>query len=256
MTGAARTSLSETFVARLLLTGPAALGAKPQDRLLGKGAFDVGRGLAYERVDLPGPVDPNKQPKRDYLVFRPASILLAPSTQNALPTGKSIISVPVSGPGASVSGARRFVAQAMALSPLLFLDEIIAGGTAAEKTATALVEHVHFADYRVTVDLRRALAGVDGAFAPAERIAIRQQLAALGPRRSTVEIAVRTDSAGFVRGLQAMVPGSKLGRVALDLHSYGIKLEPSRLARSQVISLRSLAGAWGWSPHWPWLLGA
>jgi hypothetical protein len=256
VTSAVDTSLSHTFSARLSLTGAEALGAKPQQELLGAGTFDISRGLGYERVDLPGPVDQNGRPPRDFVVFLPTKIFLAPAAQRALPEGKSVIVVPLTGPKARAAGATRFVAQAMGLNPLLLLDEIAAGATAAEKTGTELVQHVHFTDYRVTVDLRRALARVRGPFARAERLAIKQQLAALGPGRSVVDVDVRTDGAGFVRFLHATVPGSKLGKVALELHGYGATFEPTYPAAAQVVSLASLAGAWGWSPHWPWALGA
>ena len=107
----------------------------------------------------------------------------------------------------------------------------------------------------MTVNLRRALTRVRGPFARAERIAIKQQLAALGPGRSVVQIDVRTDSAGFVRGLDTTIPGAKLGKVAQDLHGYGTTFEPSYPTAAQLVSLSALAGAWAWSPHWPWVLG-
>jgi hypothetical protein len=249
------TSLSHTFSARLTSRGAAALGARPKQALLGAGAFDVRRGLAYERVDLPGPLDRNKRPPRDFLVFLPAKIFLFPAAQQALPHGKSVISVPLTGPAAASAGAPRFAAQAIGLNPLLLLDEIASGGTSAVKTGSEVVEHVPFVDYRVSVDLRRALARVHGPFARAERLAIRQELAALGPGRSVVEVAVRTDSAGFVRELHATVPGAKLGTLALELHGYGATFQPSYPEDAQVVPLASLAGAWSWSPHWPWMLG-
>jgi hypothetical protein len=255
VSAAVHTSLAHTFSARLTLTGAEALGAKPKEELHGSGVFDVRRGLAYERVDLPGPLDQNKRPPRDFLVFLPTKIFLAPAAQRALPEGKSVISVPLTGPGTAGAGATRFVAQAMGLNPLLLLDEIAAGGAAAAKTGSEVVEHVPFVDYRVTIDLRRALPRVHGPFARAERLAIRQELAALGPGRSVVHVAVRTDGAGFVRGLHATVPGAKLGRLALELHGYGATFEPSYPSDAQVVSLASLAGSWSWSPHWPWVLG-
>ena len=246
------TSLAHTFSARLTLTGAGALGAKPHDVLHASGIFDVRRGLAYERVDLPGPLDQNKLPPRDFLVFLPTKIFLYPAAQRALPAGKSVISVPLTGSGA---GATRFVAQAMGLNALLLLDEIAAGGAAAAKTGSEVVAHVPFVDYRVTIDLRRALSRVHGPFARAERLAIRQELAALGPGRSVFKVAVRTDGAGFVRELHATVPGLKLGTLALDLHGYGATFKPSYPKDAQVVSLASLAGAWSFSAHWPWVLG-
>jgi hypothetical protein len=249
---AAHTSLAHIFLADLTLTGADALGARPTEQLLGAGAFDVARGLAYERVDLPGPLDQNKRPPRDFLVFLPTKIYLSPAAQSALPPGRSVISVPLTPRVTAAAGASRFVAQATALNPLLLLDEIIDGGVSAVKTGSEVVEHVPFVDYRVSVDLRRALSRVHGPFVRAERLAIRHQLAAGG---SVVEIAVRIDGAGFVRGLHATVPGSRLGRLALDLHGYGKTFTPNYPAPAQIVTLASLAGAWSWSPHWPWVLG-
>jgi hypothetical protein len=238
------------------LTGAEALGAKPKEDLLAAGVFDVRRGLVYERVDLPGPLDQNKLPPRDFLVFLPAKIFLSPAAKQALPAGKNVIVVPLTAQGLTVAGANGFVTQAMALNPLLLLDEIAAGGSAAVKTGSEVVEHVPFVDYRVTFDLRRALARVRGPFARAERVAIKQELAALGPGRSDVRFTVRVDSAGFVRDLHATVPASKLGTLAFDLHGYGTTFEPSYPKAAQIVSLASLAHAWSWSPHWPWVLGA
>jgi hypothetical protein len=252
---AVHTSLAHVFTADVTLTGAEALGAKPKEVLLGAGAFDVRRGLAYERVDLPGPLDQNKRPPRDFLVFLPRKIFLAPAAQRAFPAGKSVISVPLTGPKAAADGSARFVAQAIGLNPLLLLDEIAAGGAAAVRTSSEVLGHVPYVDYRVTVDLGRAFTRMRGPFALAERVAIKSELAALGPGHSVIRIAVRIDGAGFVRGLHATVPGSKLGKLVLDLHGYGTTFQPSYPSAAQVVSLASLAGAWSWSPHWPWILG-
>jgi hypothetical protein len=244
------------FSARVTLTGAGALGAKPSQQLLAAGIFDVKRGLAYERVDVPGPLDRNKLPPRDFLVFVRTKIFLSPAAQRALPSGKTTIVVPLTGADAAAAGAPRFAAQAIALTPLLLLDEIVAGGVKAARTGTEVLAHVPYVDYRVTVDLRRARRSLHGPFARAERRAIDQELAALGPGGPTVDVDMRTDSAGFVRQLHATVPGVNLGRIALELHGYGSTFTPSYPKSAQTVSLASLDGAWGWSPHWPWLLGS
>jgi hypothetical protein len=249
VTGAAKTSLGHTFIGSVTLAGADALGAKPSQTLTAKGLFDAKRGVAFERVDLPGPLDRNKVPPRDGLIFVPGKLYLAPAAQERLPRGRSEIIVPL-----AASASARFVTQAMALNPVLLLDEIVAGGTSAEKTGSEVIVHVPYTDYLVTVDLRRALGRLDGLSARAERVAIRRELAALGGRR-TVQIAVRTDGAGFVRLLHTTVPGANLGRLTFDLHAYGIGYTPNYPTPAQTVTLASLAGAWGWSPHWPWVLG-
>jgi hypothetical protein len=254
VSAAVHTSLTHTFVGGVTMIGAEALGAKPKQRLLATGVFDVGRGLGYERVDLPGPLDQNKVPPRDFLVFLRTKILLTPAAKRALPDGKSVISVPLTGPEAASAASTRFVAQAMGLNPVLLLDEIAAGGTAAAKTSSEVVAHVPFVNYRVTVDLRRALRRLRGPFARAERVAVRQELAALGPGRSVVHVAVRTDGAGFVRLLQATIPGSKLGTLSLDLHGYGATFKASYPEGAQLVPLSSLIGTAAWTAHAPWAL--
>jgi hypothetical protein len=251
---AARTSLSHVFIANLTLTGTEVLGATPSQQLHGRGAFDVRRGLAYERVDLPGPLDKNNRPPRDYLVFVSTKILLLPAVQTALPAGKKVISVPLTGREAAATSVAQFVEQAMGLNPQLLLDQIVSGGAAASRTGSEIVKHVRFTDYRVTVDLHRALARVRGPFARAERLAIKEELAALGLGRSVVRVVVRVDSAGFVRGLKTTVPGSKLGSLAMELYGYGSTFKPSFPPAAEVVQLASLVKSKAWTPQSPWIL--
>jgi hypothetical protein len=253
---AVRNSQSHTFIADVALTGAEALGARPTQQLLGRGAFDVRRGLAYERVDLPGPLDANKRPSRDYLVYQSTRILIAPAARTALPAGKRIIAVPLARRGAEDAIAAQFVEQAMGLNPLLLLDQIAWGGAAASKTGSELLKHVHFTDYGVKVDLRRALARLRGPFARAERLATREELAALGSGRSVVHVTVRVDSAGFVRGLEATVPGSRLGSLEMDLYGYGTRFEPSFPTAAEIVQLRSLVTSSAWTPQSPWIFAA
>src|SRR5207253_556610 len=135
-------------------------------------------------------------------------------------------------------------------------DQIVSGGATASKTGSEIVKHVRFTDYRVTVDLRRALARVGGPFARAERVAIKQELAALGLGRSVVRIAVRLDSAGFIRGLKTTVPGSKLGSLAMELYGYGVTFEPSFPPAAEIVQLTSLVKSKAWTPRSPWILEA
>jgi hypothetical protein len=253
VSAAARTSLSEAFIASLTLTGAQALGATSSQQLLAKGVFDRTQGLAYERVDLPGALDKNKRPPRDFLIFLSTKILLTPATQVALPAGKSVISVPLAGLEATARSAAPFVEQAMGLNPQLLLDEIVRGGVAASRTGSEVVGHVPFVDYRVTVDLPRALAGASGPFARAERLAIKAELASLASGQTRVHIAVRVDGAGFVRALQAIVPGSKLGALAIELSGYGAKFVPSYPPKAQIVPLASLTGSKAWTAQSPWV---
>ena len=142
----------------------------------------------------------------------------------------------------------------MAVNPVLLLDEIATGATAATKTGTEVVLHVPFTNYRVTVNLRQALARVSGPYARAERIAIRQQLKALRRGRSSVHFNVRTDGAGFVRHLETTVPGSKLGRITLTLSGYGSTVGIKQPQDQEVIAITSLLRANPQPQHWPWIL--
>jgi len=251
---ATETSRANTYIGNVTATGAAALGARPGQQLHGTGAFDSSRRLAFERIDLPGPLDANKRPPRAYLVFAPRRILVTPAPGSALPPGKSLISVPLPARAETDALAARFVQQAMGLTPQLQLDQILWGGTSAAKTGSVTLDHIPYIDYRVQVDLRRALARARGPFARAERTAIRHELAALGPRRHVVPVDVRLDSAGFVRRLRTTVPGSGLGALAMDLSGYGVTFKPSFPPASQLVGIGALEGSSAWTPRSPWSL--
>jgi hypothetical protein len=251
--GAARHSLSFPVIANLTLTGADAFGTAPTE-LHGKGVFSAG--LAFERVDLPGPLDKNKRPPRDYLVVMPAKIYLEPAAHAALPSGKSWVTVPLPAHGAASEDVGHFVMQVEGLNPRLLLKEIVWGATKAAKTGSTIVNHVPLVGYRVTVDLRHALAAASGPADAAERIAIEQQLAALGSGRSVVQVAIQVDGAGFVDRLRTTVPGARLGSIAMDLTGYGATFRPTFPPAAQIVSLATLRSSPAWTPQSPWILKA
>jgi hypothetical protein len=254
VTRATETSRADSYIGNVTATGAAALGARPAQRLHGVGAFDSNRRLAFERVDLPGPLDANKVPPRAYLVFAPRRILVIPAAGSPLPPGKKVISVALPARAETDPHAARFVQQAMGLNPQLQLDQILWGGTSAAETGSETLDHVPYTDYRVQVDLRRALARAQGPFARAERTAIRHELAALGQSRHVVPVDVRIDSAGYVRRLRTTVPGSGLGALAMDLATYGATFKPSFPPASQVVGFGALEASTAWAPQSPWRL--
>jgi hypothetical protein len=248
---AANASLDHTFLITLTLTGAEQLRSNSQQTLRGAGAFDKRHGRGFTQIALPKTLD--QQPASQvYLFYFPRTIFLHPSPETAIPRGKRLISVTLTSP--QKPATNRFIAQAMSVNPVLLLDEIATGATAATKTGTEVVLHVPLTNYRVTVNLRRALARVSGPYARAERIAIRQQLKALRQGRSSVDFNVRTDGAGFVRRLETTVPGSNLGRITLTLSGYGSTVTIKQPHDQEVIVITSLLRASPPPQHWPWIL--
>ena len=185
-------SLDHTFLITLTLTGAELLGSNSEQTLRGAGAFDKRHGRGFTQIAFPRSLD-QQRASQVYLFYFPTTIFLHPTPESAIPSGKRLISVSLVSP--QKPATNRFIAQAMAVNPVLLLDEIATGATAATKTGTEVVLHVPLTNYRVTVNLRRALARVSGPYARAERIAIKQQLKALRQGRSSVHFNVRTDGA-------------------------------------------------------------
>jgi hypothetical protein len=249
VTGAARTSLAQVPVARLILTNPRAFGGAPAE-VHGLGAFIFPSGVGYERVDLPGPLDKNGKPPRDFLDFFPGEIDIYPAAQAALPAGKRWIAVRLS--PTPTGQAARFVAQAEALAPRVWLEKIVWGGTSARSRGAVVVNHVPFSTYDVTVDLRRALASAKSTGDHGARIALEQELAALGGH-SVVHFSVWVNGEGNIARLDGVAAGTKLGSIRLDLYSYGVKLQSARPAVRQLVPFASVRGSKVWSSHSPWV---
>jgi hypothetical protein len=239
-------------IVRPVLSKPSAFGGSPA-QISGLGAFIFQSRLGFERIDLPGKRDANGKPPRDFLDFLPREIDFYPAAQTAMPAGKHWISLPLSSPIGPQ--AARFVEQAEAVAPTLWLDEILWGAVSATSRGTVVPNHVPFSTYDVRVDLRRAAAAAKSHGEPGVRVALEQQLAASGGNH-IVNFSVWRDGSGRVARVQGTVPGTKLGTIRLDLFGYGVKVTPNLPAKAELVPFASLVASKAWTASSPWVFAA
>jgi len=243
---AAKTTLSRTAVSELTLYNANVLG-RARAKIFALGAFVFRTGLGYERIEFPA----GKQ--REYLVYLPGKVYFerTSATVAVLYKGKEWASAALAGSGLVDAISPRFVEQAEGLNPELLLDEIVWGGESAKHLGEPVVDHVPESEYRVSVDLKRAMAAASGPSAGAMRAAIAEELTAVLSGR--LGITVWVDGAGRVARFQAQLPGSGLGTVSMYLTEYGVKLATSLPPPSQVLGItaQTPSGASTLRSLWP-----
>jgi hypothetical protein len=234
VTGAASKTLAVQWARYELTLERPRLFASPIAVQGGRAAYDLRTGLDYEFLQL-------KLPAGSYqtLFFdlEPTTFLLAPSPApaGALPAGKVWISVPVTGPGAN----RALAAQVEGLAPVLLLDEVLWGALSASSLGARVVESVPMEEYRVSVDLAKALSAARSARRAGIAAAIEQELDASPSGR--VSILVWVSGPGYVGKLESAVPGSSLGTVSFWFLSYTRPYTGTVPPASQIVPLASLA---------------
>jgi hypothetical protein len=233
-TGAATKTLAVRWARYELALERPRLFASPIATLGGRAAYDFRTGLDYEFLQL-------KLRAGSYqtLFFdlEPTTFLLAPSPApaGALPAGKVWISVPLAGPGSD----RAITAQAEGLAPVLLLDEVAWGARSASSLGARVVENVPMDEYRVSVDLAKALSAARSARHDGIAAAIEQELNASAFGR--VSILVWVGGPGYVGKIESAVPGSGLGTVSFWFLSYTKPYTGTVPPGSQIVSLASLA---------------
>ena len=241
------TTLARTAAAHLVLAGATAFGPTHRPVLAG-GAFVFPTGLGFERIDLPKPA--REKQRRAFLVLQPNRVYLEPSLPPGalLAPGRSWISAPLAGPGSLADRNPRLVLQVEGLNPRFFLDELRWGSTAVTNVGERVVNHVPLSHYRVTISLPRVLASAHGPAAAATKVAVQQQLAALGGPRS-IRLDVWVDGPGRVVKLAGPVPGSGLGTVTTMLFSFGATIAgspPTASGLAPAVLLTTPAETTGW----------
>ncbi len=226
----------------LALSGSTIFGARPGP-LRARGAYDFPVGLGYEAIALPATAKQSAQ--KLFLDFLPVAFLVAPTPPppGTLPDGTSWISVPLAGPRASNDKA--LAAQIEGLAPRLALDEVSWGARAASSLSGRVVDQVPMHEYRVSIDLSRALAAARKAGEGAIAAAIEHEQAArrargAGPYPSLI---LWLNGPGYVGRLQSTSTGSGLGRTTFTFTSFNLKIPKSVPLPSQTVALSSLAGA-------------
>ena len=168
--GATSKTLGQTAGFDLTLSRSSAFGAA-RGPVFGRGASRFAAGLAYEALDLSRIA--NRVPYTMYLLFLPERVLLKPdpAPSGLLPGGKLWIEVGPDHQGSPTAGDPELMAQLEGLTPELALREIEWGAVKASFGGERVVRHVPLAEYRVTVNLAKALAAAkkagDGALAAA-----------------------------------------------------------------------------------------
>jgi hypothetical protein len=246
---AATRTLAQTVLASVTFTGSTVFGGNAAPVGAREGSV-FSRGLAYEAIDVP---DVGQQStNRQFLEVKPGTLSFSPGSaagRAALPSGDDWISVPLTRVAESVFP--RFVEQAEGLTPQLLLDEIAWGAQSASSEGREAVNHVPLAKYTVSVNLRRALSAATGPGAAAIRLAIQDELSAMGSRGTAGRsqpalVTVWIDGPGRIARLEAALPGSGLGTVTFGLSNYGIAVSGSApRSPSQIVSIYSVLHAGG-----------
>ena len=172
-----------------------------------------------------------------YVDLTPAGFLLLPSPppSGLLPAGKAWISVGL--PGSAANGP--LAAQVEGLGPELPLDEIAWGARSATRVGTRVVGHVPMDEYRVSVDLRRALSAARKARRVGIAAAIRDEIRATPSAR--VPVTIWVDGPGYVGKVAEAVPGSGLGTASCAFTNLGRTYTGTRPPSSETVPLASVA---------------
>ena len=134
-------------------------------------------------------------------------------------------------------------AQAEGLAPVLLLDEVAWGARSASSVGTRVVENVPMGEYRVSVDLARALAAARRARGAGIAAAIERELDASPSGR--VSIVVWVSGPGYVGKLESEVPGSGLGTASFWFSSFTTPYTGTGPPASQIVPLAALARGGG-----------
>jgi hypothetical protein len=236
---AAANTLALTAQSTLTLTGARVLGET--STIVGRGEFSFPKGLGYQALQVPA--RGRRASGTAYLVFLPTRLWIRPASSAALPEGDLWVSTRLTGPRAtgSTTPSLAFVVEGM--NPQLLLEEIATGAIAAASSGHRVVDHVPYTEYDVSVDLARAVDSTSKS--GALRIAMQQQLAALravrGPGAgSRIRIVARVDGSERLAQLQFSLPGSKLGKVQIELWKFGSAIPLSLPLSSQTVDIASL----------------
>lgn len=200
----------------------------------GRAAYDFRTGLDYEFLQLE-----LRAGSYQTLFFdlEPATFLLAP-VAGGLPAGKNWISVPLAGAGTD----RMLAAQTEGLAPVLALDEVAWGARSASSVGARVVENVPLDEYRVSVDLAKALSAARSApRAGGIATAIEQELDASPSGR--VSVLVWVSGPGYVGKIESAVPGAGLGMASFWFTSFTKPYTGNGPPASQIAPLASLARA-------------
>ena len=205
----------------------------------GRAVYDPHAGLGYEKLVLE---NQDGTSLALYLDILPTRLLVAPFPLRAgvLPEGKSWISAPLTA-RADAGTSRRLIAQAVGLTPELALDELAWGAQAISFAGERVVDHVPMREYRVSVNLAKALSAARSAGKPSIAAAIEHEVGTLGSSRTPgLAVTIWVNGSGYVARLTTTVPGSGLGTTSFSFFDFSTKVPRNLPHPDQTVSLRSL----------------
>jgi hypothetical protein len=217
----------------------------------GKAAYDLRAGVGYEALTMQRRGGSNE---KLFLDFVPTGVAVAPwpTPAGILPAGKIWVSVGLTGKGAPAQGDL-LPAQLEELSPELALDEIAWGATSVTSLGTPTINHVPMHEYRVTIDLAKALAAAAKSRKPAIAAAIASERHAFPSGRKTVDIWVT--GAGHVGKIELTIPRTKLPKVDFQFTSFHAQFKRATPPASQSIPISAI-GEPSSSTLWPLVAGS
>jgi hypothetical protein len=197
----------------------------------GRAAYDFKSGLGYEALTLQ---NKDGSTRKLYFDFQPRAFYLTPYPAPAglLPAGKTWISLPV------VAGDP-LAAQIEGLAPELALSEVAWGGEQAAHVGRRIVGHVPLDEYRVTVDLRKALAQAKRSGRPAIAAAIASELQSGGSPR--IPVTVWVNGPGYAAQVEKSKPDAGLGTASFAFTGFADKFGTNAPDPSQIAPLVSIA---------------
>ncbi|HLN16796.1 MAG TPA: hypothetical protein VK277_08615 [Acidimicrobiales bacterium] len=232
-------TVGTTAAVSYLLAGASVLGTSPKP-VVGSGAFDLRRGVGEASL---------QQPSGDELVVLGPAVVFSRVPKGAgaaLPKGKTWLSASLTGSESVSTNFPQFDVQVEAFNPLLYLDEVAWGATAAAPLGSGSVDGTPVHGYVVTTNLTKALHGATGPSASSMSLAIRSELTSLGPAQASsggglsVPVLVWVDGAGRIVMLQGSPPGAGVGTTRITLSDFGITVRAKPPRISKVVDIAQL----------------
>jgi len=200
----------------------------------GRAASDLSSGLGYEALKLQGK-DGHTQTLFLDLMPKVAYLSPDPAPAGVLPQGKLWITVPFDQGDAA---EQRLAAQLEGVAAELPLAEVAWGAKDVSRVGTRVVQHLPATEYRVTVDLAKALAAAKRSGRTGLAAATASELRAA--RGKPVVVTMWVNGPGYVSQLEHAAPGTGLGTATVSITGFTGRLRPNPPLDSQSVPVASV----------------
>jgi hypothetical protein len=227
----------------LTMRGSTIFGSLPEP-VRGRAAQDLSAAFGYEVLALPE--TGGRPAQKLYLDFLRVAFLVLPSPPpaGALPDGVSWISVPLKGRSASMD--KTLAAQIEGLTPGLALAEVSWGARTASHIGTRVINHLPTEEYRVSIDLARALAAARKSGRATLAAAIEHEQAsrrASPAAQRDPSVMLWVNGPGYVARVYSVPAGSGLGATDFSFTDFTVKIPRTIPPPSETVPLSSLTGS-------------